>query len=363
MQRVGLAVHVLLAGTSTTPKPPITHKQAYDLINALLRKTSMNAHPSTFGRLINEAITQKCDFANCSITHSRELLGAEGKTLSRLRWSVASDFQPKKSTRRRLVSEPVCATAYHQLAPQAPRLCPDVLDPSHDRKACRLIHLHNAASEVPYVFPPSSNAQKQAVEMLLTRYVEPVHKANGALDAKAMATSDELINVLDDALSLDTLAPIVRSKTRVGGLFNRHAIGRAITHAAFWGNSQRDPKARAFRGFRVKYPKPPLADVQRELLAEWGPDEQQQQQQRQQQQQQQPVPLPPPPVDGAAELSISATQYAFLLANARAYLQQQAQADEQKVNSIDAQIAQLQAQREAAAAAAQTSAAALNAMR
>lgn len=347
MQRVSLAVHVLLVGASETPTPALKRDRVLSYVGELVCKTTDTRCSSVwFGRLFVEALSTECEFESCTIDHSQNLLDTDGKTLQHLRLSVASDFRTRKHTRR-AAAEPACATAYHLLLEHAQRLCSDVLDPEHDCKTCTRIHLQNLTSREPVALAKSSSHQEDIVCLLLGRYVEKARKENGALDAKALVRSDELLNTLDNALSHSGLQDVVRSKSVAGGEFSRHGIGRAISSSRFWGAAKRDAKGRGFRGFRLKRPRPNLEQLQNELLEAYsaadGHDTAELTQPPQ-------TALPPVPAADGGPVTLTRAQYAFLLSSARANAERQHAADTQRVARLDQQLAALQAQRAAAAA-------------
>jgi len=347
---MNLAVHFVLVGCEKDA--PLQWKSVYDCVDHLLQKSGMCCPPAWFGRLLADAVANDCEFDACTIDHSRALIGDNGKSLVGVRISVHSDFMRKKPSRRNPDPPlPACASAYDGLRKHIRTLCADAFDPDHDRSACESVHLQNTWSDAPIRFGARLTAQQLVVKLVLESVVEKARKQNGSMDAKAIVRSQELLDIVEKAVAHAGLAPIVRFKGLPGGEFSRHAIGRCISHSVFWGEAKREEKARGFRGFRLKRPRPDTAQLQVELLREYPGAEQHRPQQ-------QPAPplLPPIPAANGSTVTLSAEQYAVLARAARQHAERQAADDARRLASLDEHIAALNGQRAAAAEAAKTSA-------
>jgi hypothetical protein len=369
-----LALHVVLVGCSNAPAPPLQRMEVLQYLDGVLRKTEMRCPVISFGRIFAEALTTECAFEHCTIDHSRALLTDRNRTLGPVRLTVSSDFRQRKATRRQPAHEPTCTTAYRSLLLHAPLLCPHVFDHEHKRAECEQFHLRNTTSTEPAALAKTPSARATVVDKVLAYLVEPARKPSGARDGHALVRSDELLNVVERALACDMLAPVVRSQSLAGGLFGRHAIGRSITEASFWGDATRDTKARGFRGYRLKH-SPNVEQLRRELSDEWPAESAAA-----------PPPasasasasasafasaaapeserplfaqLPPMPAAAGAAVSLSAEQYGMLLRNARENAQRRAEHDARQLTALDQQIADLQRQRVQAAASAASSSALL----
>lgn len=349
MQRLSLAVHVLLVGCDDTPNPALKWADIIEYCDQLLTKSGMSCPVSWFGRLLAEALVQDCQLDGCTIDHSRALISQDRKTLQFLRSSIRSDFMPRKPTRRNPHPPvPACAVAYASLREHIPRLCSFALEAKHGADSCgEGIHIHNVLKTEPIIFDKNPSMQSAVVSFVLHRCVEEARNASGTRNAKARASSEELVNVLEAALSQPSLPPIVRAKALQGGLFSRHAMGRLVCSSAVWGEAKRNAQARAFLGFRIKTGRDEAKKLQSEVLAQFGDKSAQALEPVASSQQ-----LPAPSDDDRSTVTLTAEQYAFLFSNARAGAQHQTAADSKRVADIDRQISALQAQRAAAVAVA-----------